>query len=320
MRNLPDPIALDLNFDLDFSIPDFGVASTKTTELEAFESAWRDYWIRFVRSVCLPQLPKSKMGGEDDGNKVFKRTGIHRSDDCWPEGLVRLAKAVPVPSSFTPSDEALRQGIVDNFPPLNDPIPAASFLWKLDRDWKQCDAGPFASAYGVADLGWGETEYGKVLTFELQRLEVCEGSLRSRGLARITFWGKTLLFPLAVAAFSPPVTSGLTEFNARQKIEEQLATQHVLCKVDGEFSYNRVHLIKLLKNRMTHRETGVCEIQAALSALGFSTGMIDGKFGPQTKASAKAFANRWLLPNDSIKDPVFYDTLARALTGEQPPK
>jgi hypothetical protein len=156
--------------------------------------------------------------------------------------------------------------------------------------------------------------------------EVLEGSLQAKMKATLRFIGTNVLLPLALVTATGPITTSVNAFgskiDARSQIEEALSSQNVKCKIEGSITYNREDLIAILQHRLSDHYRGICEIQAALTALGYNVGNIDGKNGTATLLAAQAFAKRYGLPEGSTGKwyaPVFIHTLAKALTGEQPP-
>jgi hypothetical protein len=286
---------------------------------ELFGEVWSDFWKDFVKKVCFPN---------------------ERHREFYLEHPPRYSS--PSPSSGRDPGEMdwaipLHPDDLENFPLVyqdiynvedvikiarssSGPRPSSKFAVRLDTMSQSFPGELFAVAFGYAVNQQGKPQFGRVLEVELLAFEAKEGSLSSRGVVQLKFIGAALLLPLFAAAFAPPITAQFEKLTVKGNISRRLADQVVQCQVTGGFYFSRTELIERFEHRLSARGAdGICEVQSALHALGYAPGNIDGKPGPKYLAAARAFAAAWGLSEHDIVQPVFFNFLARALTGERPP-
>lgn len=311
------PFELRLEFEFEsVAEPNHRFESLSPERIE-LQAAWTAFWKAFVDEVCNPphRGPIRAMthdGAYDPGRAsgllgfnfpnqpIFNATAVHPRD--LAEGTLRAAFE--------------GRGVVT--------APSSAFIASISSEEIAVRDEHFAVAFGASMDEDGRWQFGRLFDFEMQSLEAWEGSLRARGTILIKAVGSSLVLPLAIAAFgaatAPQLGLPIGKFMARQKIESRLMSADVSCVTETRFSFDREQLIQQLEKQMSlSKPMGICQVQAALYALDLSPGKIDGKMGPRTVAAMETFEMRYQLPSHSHNKPVFFNALARALTGEQPP-
>lgn len=312
------PLSYEIHIDLEDSSR-FLHNISHQYEKRLLGEAWSLFWSKFIYSICHPELTKNRYQFRRANQSVNESMIGHNIDksDIHEAFVVPLnmLERLQLPHDSDPEKIRNLCRMVEV-----ESRPSYDFAAKISQIPIMVPGELLAEAVGFGFNSDGEKEFGIVFSAELSDFYVEEGSLRAAGIVALTFFATTLLEPLVTLAVSTPSTDFIGNKISLHRIEKNLSVQHVTCNVTGGFHFSRTELIMKLEHKLSvGGRSGVCEVQSALAALGYSPGKIDGIEGSDTKAAANAFANAWQLSSDHIGKPVFFNFLARALTGERPP-
>jgi hypothetical protein len=281
--------------------------------------AWTLFWHRFIDSICHPDFEENLRRSQRSDLEL-----IHESFGSDENGR-DIGNAFVVPPGILeqvpPKDQSDPQKMLNLLERIEvGAWPSFGFVDEISPSPMKVRGERLADGVGYAFNGNGKKELGIVFSAELLDFYAEEGSLRASGTAVLKFFGTTLLVPLVTIAVSPPATVRMEKWASVYNIEQQLDVQDVRCNVTAGFHFARKELIMKLEHRLSvGGRSGVCEIQSALTALGYSPGRIDGIHGSDTKRAEGAFAAAWGLSPHDTGTPVFFNLVARALMGERPP-
>lgn len=286
---------------------------------QLFGEAWATFWDGFVQSVGDPlrrdHLNRWRQSGD---NYTARKAAAEYSDQEFGKAYILRPGSSSVISELGHLDSP---GISDVLQSHSAPArPSVRFIDAISSSPMKVRGEPLAEGLGYACNQEGKKQLGIVFKAKLLDFYAEEGSLRAAGAVALVFFGTNLLAPLVVEMIGPWATERINERRSIRIIERRLSNQEVECNVTAGFQFSRTELIMKFEHKLNvGGRSGICEMQSALAALGFSPGRIDGVLGSDTKAAAINFANAWRLPAQDVGKPVFNYSLARALTGEQPP-
>lgn len=313
-----EALAIPLEYEIKINFAETHPAGIEGKEILA--AVWAQFWENVVGDICRPL-------GDEYANPDRVLPHPHVADQQGGGIYDHPMANQPLAYAFPLHPRYLREANFSNSTNFRDywayrdgARPPTAFARRLTADPKVFRGQWFAAGIGYTWNGEGEWEQRIVLTVELGSFIAKEGSLWARGVVIATFIGGSVILPLFLNALGTSIAPDVTETRSKIVISNRLSKQSVQCDVTGGFTFSRADLAAKFEHRLKLQgAAGICETQSALAALGYSPGLIDGKAGPNYHSAAKTFALAWGLSEKDLHTPVFFNMLARALTGERPP-
>ncbi len=298
-------------------------AWNKSADIATAAHVWGVAWSKTaarILNAMEPPLSWSEIDPFPTKKLETPIMGFRRNDEEHPSHLWHPLTLV--------TDDWMKSvvGVHSTFPIAKPPVPDTGFFFDLVGRTHTRSAGPdlFCVAAPRTFL------FSRPL-FEMGLAE-CEaslGSIKTSGIGwlKSASGGQALLVGLLLFAVSSVVDGAkepTAKFLARIDIAHELNTLAGPCHVKGHLTAELPSLIALVKahlprNPKLSMDPTICIEQAALRALKYDPGPIDGMNGPNTDAARAHFKNEWGLQKVSVDSVDYWQTLGKALEGSKPP-